>query len=442
MCFQGGPLSFSEGSEFTTVIMTYRDPKGPEFPPRSFATLPVSPHVLLFIVYNALYFFPLLFVFLLGYEQGGIEEILAISGATMRRICFAYGSGIAAFVVGAYTPAFLSWSLKGRSRPVSQTRWLQIGVTEKIAIVIVCIIFVASKASLVPLGVYRDYAFDTDSMIGGRWTFSMFCSEAMVLAGIVLLFSKSKKRLRNFFIISALNGLNLLHGTRIFFISTVMVLVMYGYVRGKVTLKRAMLYGPLVFAFVLGLTYITFLSRSHVSTTGAFSAVAVVSPVVYESVLSQMSLIGVLGPTPVGDTLGHPLRFVMDIFLFTVPRFLLPDKESFIYIERFYYLSPFGAFNGYAQGIIYFGVLFPVFYFLLGLTGSYLYRKSGQNPWWFLLYIFFTADFLLHIMRDGYLVPFKMLINTAEFIFILILLRSVARVWVFRPRALGVPKPT
>jgi hypothetical protein len=399
--------------------------KDSKFPGTSFAKLPLSPHVLFFLGYNALYLVPLLLVFFLGYEQSGVEDILGISSATMRGICLTYLAGMAAFVVGAYLPAFFSWSIKGRSRPARQTCWLQIGVAEKIAILILCTIFVASKVSLVPLGVYQAYAFDTGSMIGGRWTFSMFCSEAMVLAGIVVLFTTERHRLRNFCIVSALNGINLLHGTRIFFISTVMVLVLYGYVRGRVTLKRVMFYGPVVFVLVLLLAYMVFLSRSHVSTTGAFSPSALVSPIVYESVFSQMSLIGVLGPTPVWDTFGHPLRFVQDIFLFTLPRPLLPDKESLLYIGRFDYLSPLGAFNGYAQGLIYFGFLFPFFYFLMGLTGSYLYRKSQQSPWWFALYIFYAADFLLHIMRDGYLIPLKMLINTAECILILIVWRNL-----------------
>lgn len=402
-----------------------RDQKRSKLPGTSLATLPLSPHVLFFLGYNALYLVPLLLVFFLGYEQGGVEDIMGISSATMRGICLTYLAGMAAFVGGAYSPAFFSWSIKGSSRPAPQPCWPQIGIAEKIAIAILCCIFVASKISLVPLGVYQTYAFDTDSMTGGLWTYSMFCSEAMVLAGIVVLFTRGRNNLRNFFIISVLNGINLLHGTRIFFISTVMVLVLYGYVRGRVTLKRAMFYGPLAFALVLLLAYIVFLSRSHVDTAGAFSAPALVSPVVYESVLSQMSLIGVLGPTPVWDTFGHPLRFLLDIFLFTVPRPLLPDKESFLYIGRFYYLSPFGAFNGYAQGLIYFGFLFPFFYFLMGLTGSYLYRKSQQNPWWFVFYIFYTADFLLHIMRDGYSTPLKMLINTAECIVILVLWRNV-----------------
>jgi hypothetical protein len=405
--------------------MSSRDRKSFEVPGASPATLPLRPHVLFFLTYNALYLVPLLLAFFLGYDQGGIGDVLGISGATILEICLAYLSGMVAFVVGAYSPDFFSWTMRAHSRPTPPICWLRIGAAEKIAILILCLVFVVSKISLVPLGVYHDYAFDTGSMVGGRWSYSMVCSEAMILAGIAALFTKGRHSLRNFVMISALNGINLLHGTRIFFISSIMVLALYGYVRGKVTLKRAILYGPLAFAMVLLLAYIVFLSRSHVSTTGAFSPAALVSPVIYESVLSQASLIGLLGPSPAWETFGHPLRFLLDIILFTVPRPMLPDKDSLLYIGRFYYLSPYGAFNGYAQGLIYFGFLFPLFYFLLGLTGSYLYKKSQLSPWWLVLYIFFTADFLLHIMRDGYIVPLKMLINTAECILILIFWRNV-----------------
>lgn len=421
--------------------MTYRDSKVSQFSGFSFASLPVRPHVLFFIVYNALYFVPLFLVFFLGYYQSGVEEIVAISGTTMRRICLTYSAGIAAFTLGAYAPVFLHWSMRGCSLHAPHPRWLQTGVAEKIAVFILCIVFLASKLSLVPLGVYQDYAFDTGSMVGGPWTFSAFCSEAMILAGIIFLFSKGKHRLLNFSIIGVLNGINLLHGTRVFFMSTVMVLVLYGYVRGIVTFKRAVLYGPIVFALVLLLAYVVFLTRSHVDATGAFSAPAVVSPIVYESVFSQMSLIGVVGPNRVWDSFGHPLRFVLDVFLFTLPRQLLPEKESFLFIGRFNYLSPLGAFNGYAQGIIYFGFLFPFFYFFVGLMGSLLYKKSHQSPWWLVLYIFYSADFLLHIMRDGYLIPMKMLINTAECILILIVWRNLL-IACAPQQAAGIPEPS
>ena len=405
------------------------------------AELPLRPHVLFFLVYNALYFIPLMVAYVVGYEEGGVGDVLLLRSSTLRQIWWIYLAGISAFLAGSFLPSFLSWCIKGKSPAIPKSRWLKIGVAEKTAMLILCVVFLASKVSLIPLGVYHAYAFDTDSMTGGLWSFSMFCSEAMVLAGIVVLFSKERRRLLGFLAISTLNGINLLHGTRIFFMSTVMVLVLYGYVRGKLTLRRIVLYGPVLFAFVLLIAYAIFLSRSAAAVNGATSFAAIVSPVVYESVFSQMSLIGILDSARLWATFGQPLHFVSDLIVFAMPRFLLPDKDSALYIARFSNLSPLGAFSGYAQGLIYFGVLFPVFYFVMGYVGSYLHKKSGRSPWWFGLYIFFTADFLLHIMRDGYLIPLKMLINTVELVLILVVWKNIVSASLPQP-VVTPPKPS
>jgi hypothetical protein len=111
-----------------------------------------------------------------------------------------------------------------------------------------------------------------------------------------------------------------------------------------------------------------------------------------------------------------------------MPRFLAPDKDNMTYIAKLGYLSPMGAFNGYAQGLIYFGLLFPVFYFALGLTASWLYLRARTNGWWLVIYAYFTSDFLFRIMRDGYLIPIKMLINSLQIVCILIVWRSLLRV--------------
>jgi hypothetical protein len=390
--------------------------------PRPLASSTISPHVLFFIFYNLLYLLPLLLAFGFGYEdEGSVGRVLGVTGTTILKACAIYMAGIIAFVAGSSGIHFLSWSKYGRLPAPRPFRQFQIGIAEWLAIGILIAVFVSTKIALVPLGVYNAYAFDTGLMdSNGIWSFSTFCSEAMVLVALIVLFSNAKHNIAVFLLLSGINGINLLHGTRIFFISSMMSLMLYANVRGKITYKAVLFYGPILGTGVLLLTYLVFLSRSAVDVAGAFTPAKLISPLIYESVFSQMSLLTLIKTPMIWgglDTLGW---FPHDVFVFTIPRFLVPDKGELQYIGQFYWLSPLGAFNGYAQALLYFGLLFPFCYFLLGVLGSWLFRLGMRSPWWFIFYALFTEDFFLHLARDGYIISTKMLLNSLELLAILI----------------------
>ncbi len=298
---------------------------------------------------------------------------------------------------------------------------------DKLALVGLVGVFALSKVALAPLGVYQRYAFDTGEMSGGVWSFSMFCSEAMILAAVLLLFSSSKWNVRGFLLLSAINGVNLLHGSRIFFIITVLAAVLYAYVRGHLTLRRVFIYGPLGLVALLTLAYFVFLSRTGATLEGAFSAAQLASPLVYESVFSQQSLMTLIGSPDTWDRWGHVGQFLQDIVLNTSPRLLVPEKDELVHFNEYAYLTPLGGFNGYGAGLIYFGLFFPVMYFALGAVGSWLQAKARDSAWWLVLYGYFCASTLFRIMRDGYLIPIKMLINAVQILLILTLLRALFR---------------
>jgi hypothetical protein len=185
-----------------------------------------------------------------------------------------------------------------------------------------------------------------------------------------------------------------------------------------------LIFGPIFFAAVLGMTYTVFLSRS-----GAFgnelSIARVLSPIVYESLFSQLSLRNVVNTSDIMNSTGALPDFFVDVFSFITPRFLLPDKDSFLYLARFTELSPLGAFNGYATGLIYFGVFWPIFYLLLGGLASWLYRKARTNAYWLIFYVYFTADALFRFMRDGYVIPIKIIANIIELIVLLVMFNAL-----------------
>jgi hypothetical protein len=391
--------------------------------PREAIRSPSIPaHLLFFVFYNIVYFVPLLLVFLWGYSGGGAADAISMDASTMMSVTMIYIVAIAAFFAGNIPYAILRKLKSGATRP-SDDVGPAIKLSDKLLIVSVAAVYVVSKIALIPLGVYREYAFTTGEMSGGVWSFSMFCSEAMVLLGILVLFSKARHNVLMFAVIALLNCVNLLHGSRIFFIVTVMGGILYAYLRGYLPWRRILIYGPLAACLMLGLTYFIFLSRTGLSTEGAFSAAKVVSPIVYESLFSQLSLVNLLRRPELWTATGQSLNFFSDIVLNTTPRILLAEKDALLYFSRFDEISPLGAMSGYASGLIYFGYFFPVFYFLIGFVGGWLHARAKTSAWWFIVYVYFTADFLFRIMRDGYLIPIKMLINAFEIIAILIAMR-------------------
>jgi hypothetical protein len=388
-------------------------------------TFPISPHLLFCLLYNLIYFVPLLLVYLLGYSEGGAEEVLGMSTSVMLRITALYATGFTAFAIGTQVRRFLYYALRGRYDTHWSPSWFRLTISEVIIISTVVLLFALSKIAIIPLGVYQQYAFDADLMGGPVWSFSMFCSEMLLSLAVIVLFSKSKHNERWFFVLSAINAVNLLHGTRVFFIITVMIFSLYSYIRGRLPIRRILIYAPPAFLCVLTLTYFIYLFRESASLTGAFSPAKLASPIVYESIFSQFSLITIVNHPSIVSATGNLYHFFSDIILFTIPRILNPDKGSQLFSAQFEYLSPKGGFNGYASSLIYFGLFFPVFYFFLGVIGTWLYEKAKRSCWWLILYSYFTADFLFRIMRDGFDIPMKMIINVTQLIVLLFIFHSI-----------------
>jgi hypothetical protein len=388
--------------------------------------VPIAPHILFFWIYNLIYYAPLVVIYIWGYSEGNVAKEIALDPHSLSAITILYVEGLIAFSLGSFLASTFQSRFLNAQRNWSSSAQPHFGTAEKLTVFLIAALFICAKAALVPLGVYNIYAFDTGEMTSGIWSFSMFCAECVLLMSILVLFSGTRYNKSLFLVLSLLNGINLLHGTRIIFIVNVMVIVMYAYLRGSLTLRKMVIFGPIFFAAVLGMTYAVFISRS-----GAFgnelSIARVVSPIVYESLFSQISLRNVVNTPDIMNSTGALPDFFVDVFSFITPRFLLPDKDSFLYLGRFVELSPLGAFNGYATGLIYFGVFWPIFYLLLGGLASWLYRKAHTNAYWLVFYVYFTADALFRFMRDGYVIPIKIIANIIELILLLVLFNALLK---------------
>jgi len=391
----------------------------------------VAPHLMFFWLFNAVYFLPILFIYLSGYvDVGAADAIGLLDSRLVFEMTTIYAEGIIAYTVGSFVTEWLLKRFRVTSSSVAYPT-LHLGSAERISVTLIAGLFICVKAAMIPLGVYHVYAADSGEMTGGIWSFSMVCSECLLLASILVLNSDSKWNVSGFVLLSVLNGVNLLHGTRIIFIVNIMAYVLYLYVNGRLTLKRILILGPLLFTGVVALAFFVFLSRSGSDLGEQLSIARALSPIIYESVFSQLSLGAVVNTPDIMNSTGSLPSFLVDIILFTAPRFLVPDKDALTYIHQFNALSPLGAFNGYAAGLIYFGVFWPLFYVVLGGIASWLYSKAKGSPYSWIFYSYFTSDVLFRFMRDGYLIPVKilgdMLVLLAALAIFKVIIRGIAR---------------
>ena len=367
----------------------------------------VAPHSFLFLCFNVLYFVPLLGGMLFSYSEGGTGSATGLGSDVATKITCIYLLGTLAFLCGSKLSSFI---VSLGKRVTAQPALRLFGVDKSFWFVCFSTVslFALSKFLIRGLGVYSDYAFETESMTGGVWSFSMFCSELLLLLSIIVLFSVTRHNVLWFLVLSGINGVNLLHGTRIFFVIGGIVFCFYLYVRRQLTFKMAIL----AFSGSLLLGYVIFLSRSRIETDDqTFSFARLISPIMYESIFSQLSLIGTINHPEAWSLTGSPHHFFVDALYFATPRFLLPGKDQLLFIDRFSDLSPLGAFSGYAHGLIYFGIFFPFFYLVLGIIAGWLQRHAKHSEFWSVIYVYFICDFLFRIMRDGYMIPVKMLLN-------------------------------
>jgi hypothetical protein len=393
----------------------------------------IAPHNLLFPLYATIYFFPLWLVGRSGFGAGMLGQTGADANALMGRIAALYAAGTASFLLGSGSASFVAWMLGAARSRTPRLALVRIYQVDKIVLAFLVCAFLASKLLLVPLGVYSAYAFDTNMMDSPVWSASMFFSEMLVFASLLALFSGLRHNVLVFCGLTLLSGVNLLHGTRNFFVTAMIAAMLYGYLRKRMSLPKMAAYGAGAFCFAVFLAYLVYLNRQHAAFSD-FSLISILSPITFESVFAQISLVNVLSHPSMVDALGHPLRFLGDVLIFASPRALIGDKEELLWAHQFAPLSPLGGFSGFAMGLLYFGYLLPAAYFLLGLAAGMLRRLSNTSAG-AAMYVYFCCDFLYRIQRDGYVIPAKMCLDNMIVLGLLGCLHASRRRAASRPRA-------
>jgi hypothetical protein len=139
-------------------------------------------------IYNAVYYLPILFAFVWGYGEGGVEDYIRFSTKTMVDITCIYLAGFFSFICGAKIGNVLQAVGPTHNIHYKYRSWIEFRFSDKIAVLCMVLCFLASKVAIIPLGVYTSYAFDDGKMSGGTWSFSTFCSEALLIVAIFVLF--------------------------------------------------------------------------------------------------------------------------------------------------------------------------------------------------------------------------------------------------------------
>lgn len=381
------------------------------------APQPLAPHNLFFLIYTAIYFIPLWIVGVSGYGEGMVSDTGADAYVLMNRIAAVYLIGCTSFLLGSWSTSRLAWLLGGKKQAPVDVARIPIRQIDKPLLAGLVVAFIVSKILLIPLGVYTTYAFASNAMDTPIWNASMFFSETLGFVALLALFSNLRHNVLVFASLSLLNGINLLHGTRNFFVVAITGAMLYVYVRKGTSLLKMALYGIASFGGAVCLGYLVYLYRQHAAFSD-FSVVSVLSPITFESVFSQISLVTILGHPQMYENFGHANRFIQDVLVFTSPRFLVPNKNALLWTNRFGELSPLGAFNGFAMGLLYFGYLLPLAYFLLGLAAGVM-RRMATGSFGAALYVYFCCDFVYRVQRDGYVIPAKMMINNIQILCIL-----------------------
>lgn len=380
--------------------------------PWQFKGLRRLPHFSLFAIVNLGYCGPVLLAYLLGFSEGGVDAVLDLETADIVRFMAVYVASVVAFFMGAWVVSRVSFrvaTLRLNRLPYAQfRRGAPLGL--RAMVVLLSIALLISKILLIPSGVYSQYIFDGELGAGPVWTTSMFLSETLIifLIGLVV----AERSIGSLYFIGGFLCLstNLLHGTRIFDAVTVIGIVVYFWIEVGFS-RRILIYTLAGVLAMVGVLYLAFANRTTYHYSADANALTVfISPVAYEAVFSQMSLLGFLKAGQI-TLYGHPLDFLLDTISWLTPRFINPDKDSGGLLHKYADLAPLGAFSGPAAGLVYFGYSMFIYYFLVGALGSWLQRRAKTNPINFIIYVYFCADILFRMMRDGLIFPIKYMAN-------------------------------
>lgn len=386
-------------------------------------------HVIAFPLYNLCYLLALIGAFIFGYHEGGIGFLQMYPPTILLHICYIYAFGIITFLLGVLLIRLISIN-SPKPAHIRQAQDITPDFFLKLFTALLSLLYLGTKLYLIPEGVYSSYSFNTGKNTIPIYTLSMFLSEAIVAISIVFLTSSGKNDRLWYYFLNSILLINLLHGTRMIFIITILIYFCWMFHSGKLKLNiRLVLRLLILLLFIVVFSYLIYMHRSNIQFSGeSFSLEKIISPIIYESVFSQISLLRTLEYDLIDKEI-EVFRLFTDTLIFVTPRFIIPEKDSLMLLNELhrkgYVLCPLGGWNGYSAAIVYLGYLFPFFYFLLGMFTAFLSRISVYSRYFEIIYIYFVADILWRFTRDGLIIPSKIMLNNFIMLALLCILSNM-----------------
>jgi len=371
------------------------------------------PHEFFFILYNLVYIIPVVYVYFVGFDSGGVNSTFLLTSSLLNEMILFYAVMIFSFFCGS---RFLGFGLRVVKTKPAINKFVY---SSKFLVYLSYIVFLClliTKILLIKEGVYDSYAFDSGAMSSKVWTVSMGVTELLVALYIILLFTGNPKIA---FICFIGIGLNLFHGTRIFTLISIFVYAFYCiYYKRSISGFKLALYAAIFVVSIMFVFLLVFILRSDITVDyGSLNFDFFISPLVYESVFNQVSFLKMIANNNGGIVPFAPHMLYFDSMAFILPNVF--DAYNDIYAGSFGDLSPLGGLSGYASAIIYFSDYYFIWYFFLGAFLSFFFRLSRKNGYNILsrfIYVYFLCDTLFRLHRDPYFIVIKMLANNIVFI--------------------------
>ena len=391
------------------------------------------PHEVFFLLFNAVYILPVIYVYFFGFSEGGVGSVFSLTPSLLEQMLFFYLFMSVSFFMGSRVFGF-GVRLGKDDGVFSKLSYSSVSLN--VIFVIVVFVHVLFKYLLMHEGVYDSYAYDSGAMNSKTWTISMGLSELVIALFILFLFTGCKKRA---FICFLAIGLNLLHGSRIFTLISIFVYCIYFvYYMRLLSGYKLILYAVTLIVVVLVSFFVVFLYRSGIQLDfDSISFEMLISPVVYESLFNQFSFLTMLDKLNRQQVPFSAHMYILDALKFMIPGFF--DAREDIYVSSFGNLSPLGGLSGYASAIIYFSNYYFVWYFIVGSVLSLLLRAARSASHRLLsrfLYVYIVCDTFFRLHRDPFYISMKMLVNNFLFVVFIIVLSYFLRSC-FRRRSAG-----
>lgn len=402
----------------------------------------------LFFAYNILYLVPIILVYYGILGDDAFENFVYYNyRGVLLSIVFVYLIGIVSFCAGDLFALMLKMNSPKyayvRSKDMLRQKLVTLdeglfGFLFRCFALLAMLGHLIMKYLLIGEGVYHEYAFDSGKMATHTWNISAFFSELLIIL-FVYFYSiyKCKRTVKNLLIVSTMvlaESINLLHGTRIFILVMILTMLIIDGMIDRIKWKK------IGFLIVLStvLFYAVYIYRSNISIDmNEISISHFIKPILYESVFSQLSLANIMRYNLIGY--GSIVELAQKIMLKLIPRPLLPEKDDVISSLSIYSdidLSPLGAFSGYGQLLIYCGWFYFVVLFMLGFIGGLLKRYSS-HPFFFLTFVYYSGNFMFRFMRDGIVIPIKILTN---FLAILLVFMVIYEIIIIKNKNKFAPK--